>query len=83
MSNSRKASSVDWFYQQIRDHGAGFTAEELLEWHRQAQAMHREEHLETWVESAVQHRKENHYTKKILFFEEYYNETFGNGKETK
>ena len=85
MSNSRKASSVEWLVEQIKKDVnlrlRGFDIDKKSE---QAKAMHREEHLETWVESAVQHRKENHYRKKkILFFEEYYNETYGDGKETK
>lgn len=36
-------SSVDWFYQQIRNNGGGFTAEDLFEWHEKAKAIHEQE----------------------------------------
>lgn len=39
-------SSVEWFYQQIRDNGAGFTQEDLMEWHMQAKAMNEQEMID-------------------------------------
>lgn len=75
----KKQSSVDWLANRIDEIIELYPSQRqpICDAIKQAKAMHREEHLETWVESAVQHRKENHYRKKkILLFEDYYNETF-------
>ena len=65
----KKQSSVDWFYQQIRYNDEGFTHEDLMEWHRQAKAMHKEEIEKAWAKGFTN-----------TFVDEnpeiYYNETF-------
>lgn len=68
-------SSVEWFFQQIRNNGGGFTAEELFEWHKQAKQIEKLQHYNTWTDSRIECKGDD-YVGIEKTFEQYYNETF-------
>ena len=76
MSNSRKASSVEWLVEQIKKDVnlrlRGFDIDKKSE---QAKAMHKEEYIDAWMNG----QNDSGYSQKELrqMAEEDYNQTYG------
>ena len=74
MSNN-KQSSVEWLTEQVLHLDWQFlTQEKKRQICKQAKAMHKEEHRETWDECLLSSNPEK-------TFEDHYNETFGGNNE--
>lgn len=67
---SNKQSSVEWFFSEL-ERVQYFIGNDMLEAYKQAKAMHKEEHRNTFNQGLMSNFQN---------FEEYYNETF-NTKE--
>ena len=67
MTNNKQQTAVEWLWE------IAYNRELTIEDWKQAKAMHKEEHFNTWWHSISENEP--------ISFDQYYNETYGNDKQ--